>query len=127
MKNSKVLLGSSIALAACMLCAPVAPFAGEVQAAVNSYSQKAEYVYPDSFTVKFVQSNGKVVKEEVLRGYNGIFAPRMVMPNGEMAVWKADCVDLVLNERDYVSAQTLDLDFLWTDEVPTIVFNAVCK
>ena len=99
-----------------------ARFSGTVNVKLNIEPSE---VIPKSFNVKFVQSNGKVVKEEELRGSTGIFAPRMVMPNGEMAVWKADCIDLVLYDGDYVSAQTLGLDFTWTEKEPTIIFKPV--
>ena len=42
-----------------------------------------------------------------------------------MAVWQADCVDLTLQPNDYVSAQTLDLDFEWYEQEPTIIFHVL--
>ena len=80
-------------------------------------------VNPTSFTVRFVDPTGRVIKENKLTGYKGINAPRLIL-DGELCTWKADCIDLSLQYNDYLNAQILDLDYLWTSKSPVVTFTA---
>ena len=75
-------------------------------------------VYPDSFTVRFVD-NGQVVSEQVLdfwTYYSGID-----IPAGE---WYCERTGSFITENDYVSGDTLDIDFDWYGYNPVVVYNA---
>lgn len=87
-------------------------------------------VRPESFNVRFVDQDGKLIKEQKLSGYKGMKAPRVIV-DGELCKWKADFSDLTLdgkdftfNNNDYLSAQTLELDYTWIVKNPTITFTA---
>ena len=89
--------------------------------------EEPEFVEPDYFNIKFINENGEVVLEQKLEGLEGIFAP--VLP--ENYVWKAeaatgDGADVIIKSEDYVSSQTLDLDYLWTEKSPDLVLKAFC-
>ena len=74
-------------------------------------------VYCDSFVVKFVTNFG--VDTRVIDGWS--WYQSIQIPEG---TWYCDRIDETVTSGDYMSAQTLDLDYLWYSENPVLVFYA---
>lgn len=96
--------------------------------------EKPVYVDPDEFTLRFVGKNKIteiVVPAYGWGAYNPIEIPKIdrilvQKPSGEYELaeaWFSDVNDIELKPGDYVSGQTLDLDYDWTETNPVITFN----
>ena len=86
---------------------------------VLNFDLTSEAVYPDAFTVKFIDNNGQLVHEQTV-GARNFFTP-VTVPAG---TWFCPRQNAVVGEGDYISGQTLDLDYTWYGYHPVVEFHA---
>lgn len=86
---------------------------------VLNFDLTSEAVYPDAFTVKFIDGNGQLVSEQTVNAWNYFTALRV--PAG---TWFCPRQDAIVSEGDYISGQTLDLDYTWYGYHPVVEFYA---
>lgn len=76
-------------------------------------------VYPKAFTVKFIDNNNQLVKEQTVNARNRFTAVKV--PAGR---WFCPRQNAIVSENDYISGQTLDLDYTWYGYHPVVEFYA---
>ena len=86
---------------------------------VLNFDLTSEAVYPDAFTVKFIDNNGQLVNEQTVDAWN--FFTALDVPAG---MWSCPRQNAVVGEGDYISGQTLDLDYTWYGYHPVVEFYA---
>lgn len=86
---------------------------------VLNFDLTSEAVQPDAFTVKFIDANGQLVKEQTMDARN--FYAGLTAPAG---MWFCPRQDATVSEGDYISGQTLDLDYTWYGSHPVVEFYA---
>ena len=86
---------------------------------VLNFDVTSEAVYPDAFTVKFIDNNGDLVREQTV-GARNFFTP-VTVPAG---TWSCPRQNAVVGEGDYITGQTLDLDYTWYSYHPVVEFYA---
>lgn len=86
---------------------------------VLNFDLTSEAVQPDAFTVKFIDDNGQLVKEQTMDARN--FYAGLTAPAG---MWFCPRQDATVSEGDYISGQTLDLDYTWYGYHPVVEFYA---
>ena len=86
---------------------------------VLNFDLTSEAVYPDAFTVKFIDDNGQLVSEQTVDAWN--FFTALKVPAG---MWSCPRQCTVVSEHDYISGQTLDLDYTWYGYHPVVEFHA---
>lgn len=88
---------------------------------VLDFDLTSEAVYPDAFTVKFIDDNGQPVSEQTVNALN--FYAGLKVPAG---MWSCprQGQDAVVGEGDYISGQTLALDYTWYGYHPVVEFHA---
>ena len=86
---------------------------------VLNFNLTSEAVYPDAFTVKFIDDNGRLVSEQTVNAWN--FFAALKVPAG---MWSCPRQCAVVSENDYISGQTLDLDYTWYGYHPVVEFYA---
>ena len=86
---------------------------------VLNFDLTSEAVYPDAFTVKFIDDNGQLVREQTVDARN--FFTALDVPAG---MWSCPRQNAVVSENDYISGQTLDLDYTWYGYHPVVEFYA---
>lgn len=86
---------------------------------VLNFNLTSEVVYPDAFTVKFIDDNGRLVSEQTVNAWN--FFAALKVPAG---MWSCPRQCAVVSENDYISGQTLDLDYTWYGYHPVVEFYA---
>lgn len=86
---------------------------------VLNFDLTSKAVYPDAFTVKFIDKNGQLVSEQTVNAWN--FFAGLDVPAGK---WSCPRQCAVVSEHDYISGQTLDLDYTWYGYHPVVEFYA---
>lgn len=86
---------------------------------VLNFDLTSEAVYPDAFTVKFIDGNGQLVEEQTVNALNYFTAVKV--PAG---TWSCPRQNAIVSENDYISGQTLDLDYTWYGYHPVVEFHA---
>ena len=86
---------------------------------VLNFDLTSETVQPDAFTVKFIDDNGQLVSEQTVDARN--FFAGLTVPAG---MWSCPRQCAVVGEGDYISGQTLDLDYTWYGYHPVVEFHA---
>lgn len=86
---------------------------------VLNFDLTSEAVQPDAFTVKFIDDNGQLVKEQTVDAWN--FFTALDVPAG---VWFCPRQRVIVSKGDYISGQTLDLDYTWYGYHPVVEFYA---
>ena len=86
---------------------------------VLNFDLTSEAVYPDAFTVKFIDKNDQLVSEQTVNAWN--FFTALHVPAG---TWFCPRQRVVVSEDDYISGQTLDLDYTWYGYHPVVEFYA---
>lgn len=86
---------------------------------VLNFDLTSEAVYPDAFTVKFIDGNGQLVSEQTVDARNYFTAVKV--PAG---TWFCPRQNATVSENDYISGQTLDLDYTWYGSHPVVEFYA---
>ena len=86
---------------------------------VLNFDLTSEAVYPDAFTVKFIDGNGQLVSEQTVDARNYFTAVKV--PAG---TWFCPRQNATVSENDYISGQTLDLDYTWYGYHPVVEFYA---
>lgn len=86
---------------------------------VLNFDLTSEAVYPDAFTVKFIDGNGQLVSEQTVDARN--FFTALDVPAG---MWSCPRQNAVVGKGDYISGQTLDLDYTWYGYHPVVEFYA---
>ena len=86
---------------------------------VLNFDLTSEAVYPDAFTVKFIDNNGQLVSEQTVDARN--FYVALTVPAG---MWFCPRQNAFVGEGDYISGQTLDLDYTWYGYHPVVEFYA---
>lgn len=86
---------------------------------VLDFDLTSEAVHPDAFTVKFIDGNGQLVKEQTMDARN--FYAGLTAPAG---MWFCPRQNAIVSENDYISGQTLDLDYTWYGYHPVVEFYA---
>ena len=86
---------------------------------VLNFDVTSEAVYPDAFTVKFIDNNGDLVREQTVGARN--FFTTVTVPAG---MWFCPRQNAVVGEGDYITGQTLDLDYTWYSYHPVVEFYA---
>lgn len=86
---------------------------------VLNFDLTSEAVYPDAFTVKFIDNNGQLRSEQTVNAWN--FFTALDVPAG---MWSCPRQNAVVSEDDYISGQTLDLDYTWYGYHPVVEFYA---
>ena len=88
---------------------------------VLDFDLTSEAVYPDDFTVKFIDNNGREVSKQTVNALN--FYAGLKVPAG---MWSCprQGQDAVVGEGDYISGQTLALDYTWYGYHPVVEFHA---
>ena len=86
---------------------------------VLNFDLTSEAVYPDAFTVKFIDDNGQLVSEQTVDARN--FFAGLTVPAG---MWSCPRQGAVVSEDSYISGQTLDLDYTWYGYHPVVEFYA---
>lgn len=86
---------------------------------VLDFDLTSEAVYPDAFTVKFIDGNGQLVSEQTVNAWNYFTAVKV--PAG---TWSCPRQNAIVSENDYISGQTLDLDYTWYGYHPVVEFYA---
>ena len=86
---------------------------------VLNFDLTSEAVYPDAFTVKFIDGNGQLVSEQTVDARN--FFTAVKVPAG---TWSCPRQNAIVSENDYISGQTLDLDYTWYGYHPVVEFYA---
>lgn len=86
---------------------------------VLNFDLTSEAVYPDDFTVKFIDNNGQLVSEQTVNALN--FYAGLKVPAG---MWSCPRQNATVSEGDYISGQTLALDYTWYGYHPVVEFYA---
>lgn len=86
---------------------------------VLNFELTSEAAQPDAFTVKFIDGNGQLVKEQTVDALN--FYAGLTVPAG---MWSCPRQNATVGEGDYISGQTLDLDYTWYSSHPVVEFYA---
>ena len=86
---------------------------------VLNFDLTSEAVYPDAFTVKFIDDNDQLVREQTVNAWN--FFAALDVPDG---MWFCPRQRAVVSQYDYISGQTLDLDYTWYGSHPVVEFYA---
>lgn len=86
---------------------------------VLNFTLSTKPVYPDSFTVKFVDDNDQVVSETVTDFWT--FYSAIEIPEGN---WMCYRTRQLVSSGDYISGDTLDIDFDWYGSNPEVIFYA---
>lgn len=86
---------------------------------VLNFDLTSEAVYPDAFTVKFIDGNDQLVSEQTVDARNYFTAVKV--PTG---TWFCPRQNATVSEGDYISGQTLDLDYTWYGYHPVVEFHA---
>lgn len=86
---------------------------------VLDFDLTSEAVYPDDFTVKFIDNNGQLVSEQTVNALN--FYAGLKVPAG---MWSCPRQNATVSEGDYISGQTLALDYTWYGYHPVVEFYA---
>lgn len=86
---------------------------------VLNFDLTSEAVQPDAFTVKFIDGNGQLVSEQTVDARNYFTAVKV--PAG---TWFCPRQNATVSENDYISGQTLDLDYTWYGYHPVVEFHA---
>lgn len=86
---------------------------------VLNFDLTSEAVYPDAFTVKFIDGNGQLVSKQTVNALN--FYAALTVPAG---TWFCPRQNATVSEGDYISGQTLDLDYTWYGYHPVVEFHA---
>ena len=86
---------------------------------VLNFELVSEPVYPDGFTVRFIDDNDQVVSEQEIDFWT--FYSAIEIPEGN---WMNYRQRALVNDADYISGQTLDNDFTWYGEHPVVEFFA---
>lgn len=87
---------------------------------VLNFDLTSEAVQPDDFTVKFIDNNGQLVSEQTVDARN--FYAGLKVPAGTWSCPRQN--NAVVSEGDYISGQTLDLDYTWYGYHPVVEFHA---
>lgn len=89
---------------------------------VLNFDLTSEAVRPDDFTVKFIDNNGQLVGEpQTVNALN--FYAGLTVPAGTWSCPRQG-QNAVVSEGDYISGQTLDLDYTWYGYHPVVEFHA---
>lgn len=88
---------------------------------VLNFDLTSEAVWPDDFTVKFIDNNGQEVSKQTVNALN--FYAALKVPAG---MWSCprQGAGAVVGEGDYISGQTLALDYTWYGSHPVVEFHA---
>ena len=86
---------------------------------VLNFDLTSKAVYPDAFTVKFIDGNDQLVSEQTVNAWN--FFTALKVPYG---TWFCPRQRVVVGTGDYISGQTLDLDYTWYGYHPVVEFYA---
>lgn len=86
---------------------------------VLNFDLTSEAVYPDAFTVKFIDGNGQLVDEQTVNAWNYFTAVKV-----PVGTWSCPRQNAIVSENDYISGQTLDLDYTWYGYHPVVEFYA---
>ena len=86
---------------------------------VLNFDLTSEAVYPDAFTVKFIDDNGQLVSKQTVDALH--FFAGLTVPAG---TWFCPRQGATVSEGDYISGQTLDLDYTWYGSHPVVEFHA---
>ena len=86
---------------------------------VLNFELDAEAVCPEYFTVRFINDNDEVVAEQTVDAWD--FYTAIEIPEGN---WMNYTHRVLVSQNDYISGQTLDLDFVWYSEHPVVDFYA---
>lgn len=86
---------------------------------VLNFDLTSEAVYPDAFTVKFIDGNGQLVSEQTVNAWNYFTAVKV-----PVGTWSCPRQNAIVSENDYISGQTLDLDYTWYGYHPVVEFYA---
>ena len=87
---------------------------------VLNFDLTSEAVRPDDFTVKFIDNNGREVSKQTVNALN--FFAGLTVPAGTWSCPRQN--NAVVSEGDYISGQTLDLDYTWYGYHPVVEFHA---
>lgn len=87
---------------------------------VLNFDLTSEAVYPDDFTVKFIDNNGREVSKQTVNALN--FYAGLKVPAGTWSCPRQN--NAVVSEGDYISGQTLALDYTWYGYHPVVEFYA---
>ena len=85
---------------------------------VLNFDLTSEAVQPDAFTVKFIGNNGR---EQTVDVDARNFFTALTVPAG---MWFCPRQNATVSEGDYISGQTLDLDYTWYSSHPVVEFYA---
>lgn len=88
---------------------------------VLNFDLTSEAVYPDAFTVKFIDGNDQLVSEQTVNALN--FYAGLKVPAGTWSCPRQGA-GAVVSEGDYISGQTLALDYTWYGYHPVVEFHA---
>ena len=86
---------------------------------VLNFDLTSEAVYPDAFTVKFIDGNDQLVSEQTVNARD--FFTILTVPAG---TWFCPRQNATVGEGDYITGQTLDLDYTWYGSHPVVEFHA---
>lgn len=86
---------------------------------VLNFDLTSEAVWPDAFTVKFIDDNGQLVSEQTVNARD--FFTTLTVPAG---TWFCPRQNATVSEGDYITGQTLDLDYTWYSSHPVVEFHA---
>lgn len=86
---------------------------------VLNFDLTSEAVQPDDFTVKFIDNNGREVSKQTVNALN--FFAGLTVPAG---TWFCPRQNAFVSKGDYISGQTLDLDYTWYGYHPVVEFYA---
>lgn len=86
---------------------------------VLNFDLTSEAVQPDAFTVKFIDDNGQLVSEQTVNARD--FFTTLTVPAG---TWSYPRQNATVSEGDYITGQTLDLDYTWYSSHPVVEFHA---
>lgn len=86
---------------------------------VLNFDVTSKAVDPDDFTVKFIDNNGQEVSKQTVNALN--FYAGLTVPAG---MWSCPRQNATVSEGDYISGQTLVLDYTWYGYHPVVEFYA---
>lgn len=86
---------------------------------VLNFDLTSQSVHPKAFTVKFIDNNNHLVKEQTVAARNRFTA--LEVPAGR---WFCPRQCATVSKSDYISGQTLDLDYTWYGYHPVVKFYA---
>lgn len=86
---------------------------------VLNFDLTSEAVQPKAFTVKFIDDNGQLVGKQTVDALH--FFAGLTVPAG---TWFCPRQGATVSEGDYISGQTLDLDYTWYGSHPVVEFHA---